>query len=124
MKKIIFIILVFTIVLQVNAQKTDSLIYRQLNLEGIKAQRMAGWGMTLTILGSIGIASGIIIDRNNSDIVKPITGTIVSEIGACMFSIGVPLWLIEVSKMNHIEIEMIKYKGPISAGGLGFKMRF
>lgn len=124
MKKTIFIILVFTIILQANAQKADSLIYKQLNLAGIKAQRMAGSGITLTILGSIGIAAGIIIDRNNHEIVKPITGTILSQIGVCLFSVGVPLWLIEVSKMNYIEVEMIKYKGPISAGGIGLKMRF
>lgn len=102
----------------------DSVIYCQLNLAGYRAQQMAGTAATMTIFGAMAIATGIIIDQHPSDIVNPITGTVVAEVGACLFFVGVPLWIIEVSKMNTIEVEMIKYGGTSQGAGVGLKFKF
>jgi hypothetical protein len=123
MKKIIIVLLILTFTLSVNAQVADSTIHKQLNLEGYRAQRMAGTAATMTIIGALGVTAGIIIDRHHSE-VSPITGTVVAELGACLFCVGVPLWVIEVSKMNAIKIEMIRYGGTSKGTGVGMKFKF
>jgi hypothetical protein len=124
MKSLILIIVFFTYGLYTNAQVADSLIYKQLNLTGYRAQRMAGVGATLTITGIMAMGAGIIIDHDYEGADKPLTGLIIAETGACLFAVGIPVWIIEVSKMNRIEIEMIRYGGQARALGVGLKFRF
>jgi hypothetical protein len=107
------------------SQVSDSIIYKQLNLAGLRAQRMANAGVTLTIVGAIGITAGVLIDRKIRETGNGIAGLVVSETGLCVFCMAVPLWIVSVSKMNDIEVEMIRYKGGVASGtGIGLKIRF
>jgi hypothetical protein len=124
MKKLLFVLLTTMFSLSTNAQKADSLIYEQLKLTDIKTRNMAGTAVTMTLIGSLAITAGIIIDKKQSATINPIAGTVVAEVGVCLFSIGVPLWIIQVSKMNAIEIEMMRYKGYSQGSGVGLKIRF
>lgn len=124
MKKIVLLFLLTIACSATLAQVPDSVIYRQLNLAGLRSQRLSGIGATLTISGIMIMSAGIIVDHDYSGIDKPLTGLIIAETGACLFAVGVPLWIIQVSKMNQIEIEMIRYTGAIRAPGVGLKFKF
>jgi len=134
MKKIILLSILILITSALQAQfeypdfrletRNDSIICNQLRLSGFRAQRMANTAVTMTILGAIGIAAGIIIDESREPFSKVITGSVVSGIGTVLFSVGIPLWITEVSRLNKIEIEMIKYSGTNDLAGLGVKLTF
>lgn len=124
MKKALLIFVILILCIGLKGQVPDSIIYRQLNLAGLRSQHMAGIGATLTISGIMIMSAGIIIDHDYHGSNKPLTGLIIAETGACLFAVGVPLWIIEVSKMNRIEIEMIRYTGSIRAPGVGLKFSF
>jgi hypothetical protein len=124
MKKAIIIIVGILLTLPARSQVADSIIYKQLNLAGFRAQRTANAGVSLTCLGAIGMTAGILIDRKVRETGNGIAGLVVAEAGFCMFCTGVPLWMISVSKMNDIEIEMIKYQGTVKGPGIGLKIKF
>lgn len=124
MKRLLLLILLSASFIALKAQNADSLIYKQLNRAGYRAQQMAGTGATLALVGVLTMTAGVLIDKNHTEVVGEMVGPVVAEVGVCLFAVGVPLWIIEVSKMNTIEIEMIKFEGYSQGGGVGVKIKF
>jgi hypothetical protein len=128
-----FIPLLFLVIfsLQVNAQSKSTLIYGDAL---IKDRRMEKIGTALTVAGGITLFTGNILywktynhnGNNKPDKNMATNAGYIMIAGVGMMAVGIPLWAIGKSRERHIRIEaeLVRFKGLVSANGLGLKIRF
>ena len=131
MKRSIPLLLLAIFTLQLNAQSKSTLIYGEAL---IKDRRMEKIGTVLTVAGGITLFTGNILywksyndnANNGPDKDKATNAGYIMMAGVGLMAVGIPLWAIGKSRERHIRIEaeLVRFKGLVSANGLGLKIRF
>jgi hypothetical protein len=137
MKKVILLLFVFSIMLDLTAQKQsklDTLNIDQLNIYKDKAIKLRNAGMIVTFTGVVIIAAGWITSNIMSGIDKPdeyledvIPYILGISVGVPTAIIGIPIWVIGGIKKSKVEVAIMKFdiKPENSmAVGLGITIRF
>jgi hypothetical protein len=137
MKKVILLLFVFSIMLDLTAQKQsklDTLNIDQLNIYKDKAIKLRNAGMIVTFTGVVIIAAGWITSNIMSGIDKPdeyledvIPYILGISVGVPTAIIGIPIWVIGGIKKSKAEVAIMKFdiKPENSmAVGLGITIRF
>jgi hypothetical protein len=131
MKKPILVILLVIVTVSMNAQTEKSLIFGN---AVAKYKKMETAGVVITVIGGVALFTGNILYwktyndyRNNEppkDKVNTFSNIMLGGIG--LMAVGIPLWAIGKTKEKHItiEAELVKFKGLVSANGIGIKIRF
>jgi hypothetical protein len=138
MKKLILLFLFSACVMTTFAQFKEPLTKEQLQFSLEKADKMKSSGTILCFLGGIGLASGVIMyisglsdlaaeNSTNSldkDLTLTLGGIAVGVVGIAGLGVGIPFAVAGSHKKNNIELELMRFKGTATVGGVGFKIRF
>jgi len=140
MKKLITICLLLFLVVTGNAQEKSKSKYSELNQDQLnlalkQSSKSIKTGKVLTFIGATAFTAGVIIFANgvedavnsSPDSSSKLGGGYALFLGGFVSTvIGIPVWIVGVSKENKIELELVKYnpKGSSSINGIGLKIRF
>ena len=129
MKTLLLALFLAVFTFSVTAQSKSPLTFGDALVRYKKMQRT---GAVLSLLGGATFVAGNIMywkvynDYRDSEPpenqVKAYNRAMIGGIG--IMSVGIPLWAVGKVKQRHIEIALIKFKGPELVSGIGLSIRF
>ncbi len=129
MKTLILVLLFAILIVPINAQSTNSLIFGNAL---VKYKNMQKTGAVISVIGGVTFFAGNIMywkvynDYGNSeppeDLVNKYGHVMLGGLG--LMAVGIPLWAYGKVKERHIEVGLVKFKGSPLVNGIGVKIRF